>query len=201
MGSLGTSVGREAARRLGYSFIRHQIIAEAAQLYDAAEENLMAAVEAKPAVWDGLNEAARRHFSFVAAEVFETSLKDDVVIMGRWSTLLLRGVAHALRVRVCAPAALRIRRVAESLGLDPEEARIRVQRSDQGIRARIRQFSDVEWNDPALYDLVLCTGRFGEEAAADLLCRMLARPEWQPTDASRAALEDRAPSPRASGRP
>lgn len=192
MGSLGTAIGREVARRLGYAFVRHQIIAEAAQLYDAAEENLIATVEAKPAVWDGLNEAARRHFAYVAAEVLEAALKDDVVIMGRWSTLLLRGVAHALRVRICAPREIRIRRVAESLGVGPEEARIRVQCSDQGIRARIRQFFDVEWNDPALYDLVLSTERFGEDDAADLLCQVLARPEWQASAASRAALQDNA---------
>jgi cytidylate kinase len=190
MGSLGTSIGREVARRLGYTFVRHQIIAEAAQLYDAAEENLIATVEAKPAVWDGLNEAARRHFAFVAAEVFEAALKDNVVIMGRWSTLLLRGVDHALRIRVCAPMNLRVRRIAERLGVNPDDALTQAQRSDQGIRARIRQFFDVEWGDPTLYDLVLGTGRLSEEAGADLLCHMLARPECQPTETSRAFLQD-----------
>jgi hypothetical protein len=30
MGSLGTYIGQEVARRLGYEFIRHEIIAEAA---------------------------------------------------------------------------------------------------------------------------------------------------------------------------
>lgn len=192
MGSLGTAIGREVARRLGYAFVRHQIIAEAAQLYDAAEERLIATVEAKPAVWDGLNEAARRHFAYVAAEVFDAALKDHVVLMGRWSTLLLRGVGHAVRVRICAPKELRVRRIAERRGVGLEEARAHVQRSDQGIRARIRQFFDVEWDDPSLYDLVLCTERFSAEAAADLLCAVLARPEWQVTDASRATLQDAA---------
>jgi cytidylate kinase len=192
MGSLGTFIGREVARRLGYTFVRHQIIAEAAQLYDAAEENLIATVEAKPAVWDGLNEAARRHFAFVAAEVFDAALKDNVVIMGRWSTLLLRGVGHAFRVRVCAPMSLRVRRIAERLGVNPDEALTQAQRSDQGIRARIRQFFDLDWSDPALYDLTLGTERLSEEAAADLLCHMLARPEYQPTEESRAFLHDSA---------
>jgi cytidylate kinase len=192
VGSLGTFIGQEVARRQGYTFVRHQIIAEAAQLYEAAEEKLIATVEAKPVVWDGLSDAARRHFAFVAAEVFDAALKDNVVIVGRWSTLLLRGVAHVLRVRVCAPMDLRIRRIVKRLGVGPDEARVQADRSDQGVRARIRQFFDVEWNDPLLYDMVLNTERFSKEAGADLLCSWLARPEWQPTDASRAVLQDAA---------
>ncbi len=196
MGSLGTFIGQEVARRLGYTFVRQEIIAEAAALYEAAEESLIATVEAKPGVWDMLNEAARRHFAFIAAEVFEFALKDNVVIVGRWSTLLLRGVDHALRVRVTAPLDLRVRRIIERLGVSPEEARAQIQRSDRGIRARIQQFFEVDWGDTLLYDLTLSTERFSVERGADLLCHLLARPEWQPTETSRAALRDAALSAR-----
>ncbi len=192
MGSLGTYIGQDVARRLGYAFVRHEIIAEAAQVYEATEEKLTATVEAKPGVWDGLSEAARRHFTFIAAEVFDFALKDNVVIVGRWSTLLLRGVSHALRVRVCAPQALRVTRTAERLGISPEEAVAQLDRSDRGIRARIRQFFDVEWADPLLYDLTLSTGRFTVESGAELLCHLLASPEWQATEASHAFLHDAA---------
>jgi cytidylate kinase len=197
MGSLGTFIGQAVAQRLGYAFVRDEITAEAAQVYDAAEESLVATLEAKPGVWEGLSEAARRHFGFIAAEVLEAALKDNVVIIGRWSTLLVRGVDHALRVRVTAPMDVRVRRIEERLGVGPDEARARIQRSDRGVRARVRQFFDVEWGDPFLYDLTLSTERFAVEAGADLLCHLLARPEWQPTEASRAALQDAALAARA----
>ena len=192
MGSLGTYIGQEVAQRLGYTFIRHEIIAEAAQVYEAAEENLIATVEARPGVWDSLSEMARRHFAFIAAEVFDFALKDNVVIVGRWSTLLLSGVQHALRVRVCAPLDLRVKRTQERLGIGPDEARVQVDRSDRGVRARIRQFFDVEWSDPLHYDLNLSTERFTLEGGVDFLCYLLARPDWQATEASRAALQDHA---------
>lgn len=196
MGSLGTFIGQEVARRLGYTFTRHEIIAEAAQMYDAAEESLVGTVEAKPGVWDGLSEIARRHFAFIAAEVFEAALKDNVVIMGRWSTLLLRGVDHALRVRVCAPMDLRVQRIVERLGVTAEDARVQIQKSDRAVRARIRQFFEVEWGDPLLYDLTLSTDRFTVESGAGLLCHLMARPEWQATEASRAVLQDKAQAAR-----
>jgi cytidylate kinase len=192
MGSLGTFIGQEVARRLGYAFIRHEIIAEAAQMYDAAEESLVATVETKPGVWDSLSEGARRHFAFLAAEVFDFAVQDNVVIVGRWSTLLLRGVDHALRVRISAPMDLRVRRIVERLGVETEEARNQILRSDRGVRARIRQFFEVEWGDPHLYDLTLNTERFAVEGGTDLLCHQLNRPEWQPTEPSRAVLGDAA---------
>jgi hypothetical protein len=122
--------------------------------------------------------------------VFEHALKDNVVIIGRWSTLLLRGVDHALRVRVHAPLDVRVRRIQERLHVGSDEARLRIEQSDRGVRARIRQFFDVEWGDPTLYDVVLSTERLLVEAGAELLCYALGRPQWQATDASRAALED-----------
>ncbi len=190
VGSLGTFIGQEVARRLGYTFIRHQIVAEAAQVYEAAEESLIATVESRPGPWDALSDAARRHFAFLAAEVFDSALKDNVVIIGRWSTLLLRDVDHALRVRVCAPLELRIQRLVERMAIGTEEARAIIRRSDEGVRARIRQFFDVEWGDPAVYDAVLITQRLSVERGADLLCHLLGQPEWQATDASRATLQD-----------
>lgn len=191
-GSQGTFIAQEVSRRLDYLLVRHQIEAAAAQLYEAAEERLVATVEARPGIWEGLGEAARRHFAFLAAEVFDAALRDRVVILGRWSSLLLRGIDHALRVRVCAPRELRARRLQERLGVGPEEASVRIGRSDDGVRARIRQFFEVEWADPTLYDLVLNTERISVETGADLLCDLLARPERQASEASRAALADAA---------
>jgi hypothetical protein len=85
---------------------------------------------------------------------------------------------------------LRVHRTMERLGLGAEEARARVLQSDRGIRARMRQFFEVEWADPLLYDLTLSTDRFTVESGADLICHLLGGPQWQPTEASRAALTD-----------
>jgi cytidylate kinase len=192
IGSLGTHIGQAVAERLGYDFLRQEIILEAARSYEADTDALVATVEAKPRIWQTILPAARRHFAFVAAEVLNAALKDNVVIVGRWSTLLLHGVGHALRVRVCAPLELRAARLAERLRVAPEEARRRIQQSDQGIRSRMRQFFEVEWDDPRLYDLTLSSERMDVEACAALLAHLLAQPAWQASEASRAVLWDAA---------
>lgn len=190
IGSLGTHVAHEVARRLGYDLVRQEIIAEAARVYKANPDTLVATVEARPRIFEARKDAARRHFAFVAAEVLSAALKDNVVILGRWSTLLLRDTAHAMRVRVCAPVDLRAARVVRRLRVPTEEAVDRILRSDAGIRARIQQFFDVDWDDPHQYDLTINTARVGVEEAADLLVAALRQPSRQATDLSRAALWD-----------
>ncbi len=192
IGSLGTFIAQEVARRVGYDFVRQEIIAEASRLYEANSDSLVATVESKPRVLGANPASARRHFAFVAAEVLSVALKNNIVILGRWSTLLLRGVGHVLRVRVSAPLDVRARRLAEQMGVSADEAARRIQCSDEGIRARIQQFFDVAWDDPRLYDVTLNTERMSVEDAAGLLVHMLGLPAWQPTEASHAALWDAA---------
>lgn len=192
IGSLGTHVAHEVATRLGYDLVRQEIIAEAARVYEADPDSLVATVEARPRMFETGKVAARRHFAFVAAEVLNAALRDNVVILGRWSALLLRDIGHALRVRVCAPVELRAARVTRRFKVPPDEAVQRIRRSDEGIRARIRQFFDVEWDDPRLYDLTINTACVGVEEAADLLVSALRQPGRQPTDVTRTALWDAA---------
>jgi len=59
MGSQGTFIGQEVARRLGYTLVRHQAEAEAAQVYEAAEGSLVATVGRRAGVWEALGEPAR----------------------------------------------------------------------------------------------------------------------------------------------
>lgn len=84
LGSLGTHIGLEVAKRMGSRFIRPEIIAQVAQISEAAEEKLISAVESKPGLWESLGEAARRHHIFVASEVYDFAEKGNIVIIGRW---------------------------------------------------------------------------------------------------------------------
>lgn len=57
--------------------MRQEITAETAQVYDAAEERLIATVEAKPGVWDGLSEAAR----VAAAQPGVLAVENNLTVM------------------------------------------------------------------------------------------------------------------------
>jgi osmotically-inducible protein OsmY len=192
MGSLGTYIGMEVAGRLGYRFVREDITREAAMEYQVPERRLVEVVEERPGFFETMTRSARRYQAFVEAEVLQTAAGERVVIVGRWSTFLLRGIRHAVRVRVCAPRELRVARLAERLAIDRREAGRRIDAYDRAVSARIRQLFDAEWQDPLQYDLTIATTVVRLETAVEQVLRLMAAPEFQPSEESRQALADRA---------
>jgi cytidylate kinase len=192
MGSLGSLIAHEVARRLGYQFLRNDILRDAAREYRVRESRLVGMVEQVPGLVERLRRPRVRYRAYLEAAVLEAALQDRVVLVGRWSTLFLRGISHAARVRVCAPPAVRARRVMERHGIDAAEATHRIAAYDDGVRARMRQMFDVDWTDPLLYDLVINTETIGVMTAVEQVLGLVASAELQPTRASRQMLADRA---------
>jgi cytidylate kinase len=189
-GSGATGIAKKVAERLGYEYVRDQVTKEAAEAFGVVEDELIAVVESKPGFWESLAEAAQVEFAMVAAEVYHLAERDNVVIMGRWATLLLKNIQHCLRVRLCAPMEARIPRVMARRSVKREQALEIIRKADAGARARIRQFFDVEWGDPLLRDLVINTERLTAESAVSLIVQMSKQPEFQPTEDSLARLRD-----------
>jgi osmotically-inducible protein OsmY len=56
----------------------------------------------------------------------------------------------------------------------------------------MRYLYDVDWGDPALYDVVINTEKLSNEAGVELIVGLLSRPDVAATEASRQAVRDRA---------
>ena len=192
MGSLGRTVGQEVARRLGYEFLRDDLIQAVAREYRVREAGVVRAVEGTPRLLDRLTGRGRRYRAYLEAAVLDAARRERVVLMGRWSTIFLRGVSHAVRVRVGAPLPVRVQRVMARRGVDEAEALRRIAAYDGGVRSRLRQMFDLDWSDPLLYDLVVNTERMGLESSVRQVVTLAEAVEFQPSAASRAVLEDQA---------
>jgi cytidylate kinase len=192
MGSLGAPIGREVARRLGYEFLHDDLIRAVAREYRVREAGVVGAVERTPPLLDRITGRGGRYRVYLEAAVLDAARRERVVLMGRWSTVFLRGISHAVRVRVAAPLEVRVQRVMARRGVNRDEAVRRIAAYDGGVRARLRQVFDLEWSDPLLYDLVINTERLGLEAAVRQVVALTEAAEFHPSGASQAALEDRA---------
>ena len=192
MGSLGTFIGLEVARQLGYEFLRNDLIKAAAAEYRELEGRLVGAVEKPPRFLERFGGRGRRYQAYLEAAVLEAALRGRVLLMGRWSTIFLRGIRHALRIRVCAPGEIRAARVMQRFGVDRDEAARRIAAYDAGVRARMRQAFDLDWTDPLLYDLVINTESVTLESGVRQVLTLASASEFQPTEESRAALWNRA---------
>ena len=197
MGAGGPEIGSTLAGRLGYRYVDHELISEAAHRYGLVEDRLSHLSDAKPSLFERFDVETRRYITVIQTVLFEFAADDNVVLMGRGGQWLLRGIPHVLRARVTAPFELRVRRLAEKLSAqtgDQVTARGVTQmiRQDDVQRiGRMRYLYEVDLRDPALYDVVLNTGALATEAAVQVLAGLVGRPELQATAATRQLVADR----------
>lgn len=190
LGSLGNEIGRELAHALSYEFADREIIAKAAEQFGESLLELAHVTEEKPTLWERVADTKRHYLVSVEAILLEMAARDNVILSGRGSTILLAKIPHALRVRVTAPARVRARRVEQAQGLTSEAATDLVEQTDRERAARIRFLYHVDWDGPLAYDLVINTERVPVDRAVTLIQEVLSEPRFQPSPESLRAVTD-----------
>ena len=169
MGSLGTAIARSLAESLGYRVMDYEVINEAAARAGAPEMAL-AALDDLDLL--GLKPSFRQRQAYqrgVRQVMLEQAAKGNVVLVGRGGQVILRDHPDVLHVRIVAPLALRIERVAAARGTSLAAARAQVRTSDRARRTYLRRYYHVDLNDVDLYDLILNTRDLTVAAATDVL--------------------------------
>lgn len=196
-GAGGPEIGMALARRVGYRYVDREMISQAARQYGVVEDKLARLDETRPSLFERFDVETRHYVAVMQAGLLDAAEEDNVVINSRGGMILLRGIAHALRVRVIAPFEARVRRVMRKMEEAGETVNLRsatelVRRADSEKAGRLRYLYDVDWADPGLYDLVINTEHLPVDAAVELLAGLLRRPELATTEQSRQAVRDRA---------
>ena len=101
--------------------------------------------------------------------VAELAVEGRVVIVGRAGAAVLETKEDVIHTRIVAPRDVRIQRAIGRAGHDPAEAPRIVDEWDRNRERYYREYYDRDWNDPAIYHMVLNTERLGFQGAADLI--------------------------------
>src|SRR4029453_11342810 len=113
MGSLGIEIGRSLAARLGHEFAERDIITKAADRFGQDVARLSHAAEERPTLRERFSAAHGRFAHYVEATVYEMAARDNMVLAGLASTIILAEAPHTLRVRVTGAELRRAERVAQ----------------------------------------------------------------------------------------
>src|SRR4030095_14246963 len=171
IGAGGPEIGQQLADRLGYRYVDHELISDAAQRYGLLEEKLSHRDDSKPSLFERFDAETRRYITVIQTALYDFAEHDNVVLMGRGGQWLLRGIPHVLRVRVMAPFDVRVKRLGKKLAgpmgeqTNPRTVTELVRRDDAEKAGRMRYLYEVGITDPALYDLVINTEQLSVAAA------------------------------------
>ena len=167
MGTGAYQIAREVAKKLRYTLIDGQAIAELAEQYGLTP-GILEKVDEKPPSY--ITAEDRLHASYlntVELILLECAQKGNVIIYGRGGQDLLDGLRNVLRVRVIAPFYDRVENFAEREWIDPDLARELIRKNDHQRGGFIHFYFDRNWNDPLGYDLVFNTGRLSSGAITE----------------------------------
>ncbi len=198
MGAGGPEIGMALAQRLGYRYVDQELLQDAVRRYGLAEEKLSHLDESKPTLFERFDAETRHYITILQTTLLEFAEADDAVLMGRGGQWLLRGIPHAIRVRIIAPFDLRVknwmRRTAEVTGETPNyrAAAELVRRDDTEKAGRMRYLYEVDIGDPTLYDIVINTEKLARDAAVEMIERAVRHPDLATTEAGRRIVADRA---------
>lgn len=193
LGSGGREVGLMLSNSLKYRFVnREHILASLKAAGHKWERWAEGLDEHTPRVWEKYDWSYRGFVAMVQSTIMKEAVSNRVIIIGRGGNYLLKGVPHALRVRVVAPFEERIARVSGREGIDEDSARWLIERTNRERAGFLLTVYGRDGKDPADYDLVFDSAATPIERIAAEISGRLAEKDRLIDEKSIKGLEMRA---------
>jgi cytidylate kinase len=197
LGSGAPEIGKEVARRLDIDYVDREIIADVASRLKWTKESITdkemppgtlmgriaEALSYSPIIGGGYPGAYLPTWDFPLTDTkyiagLESVIKElaksrNIVIRGRGSQFILRGILEAVHILVITPLELRIKRVMSDLNLDDSSAKKEIDRFDSSRREFIKRYFNAELEDPHHYDLVINTAHLNINDSATIIIQLL----------------------------
>ena len=186
-GSGGREIGQKLAQRLGvtcYDKLLIQRAAREAGLTEAivAEEDerpigLGAMVSGNPfadsaSLGRAFYSEEERVFAAESKVIEEIASKGSCVVIGRCASSILRDAGYnVLSVFIYADDDDRARRIAQRNGLSEKAAMRKAEKVDRMRKRYFDFYSDTPWGEPASYDLMISSSRYGIDGTADVIAK------------------------------
>ena len=175
-GSGGNIVAKSLSEKLGYDLFYQEVIHEMAEsarvsirLLETLDEKGVSVLEDwisslvdKRHLWPD------RYLQHLMKVIGTIGKHGRAVIVGRGANFVLPPDKR-LSVRIVAPLEIRIKNVARDFGIDTQESRRRVIRTDSDRRAFVRKYFNADIGAPLNYDLVINIGILSINGAVDAI--------------------------------
>ncbi|MFH1861943.1 MAG: cytidylate kinase family protein [bacterium] len=175
------------------NLVSREILVKASEEYGVTEKELTAAMERPPGFWErSAGNPRRLYLAFIRAALLDFASKGCVVFHGHAGHFLLSDVPWVLKVRLIAPMEQRIAVLQQTTNMDRYEAEQYINKVDEDRKRWIRFLYNVDWNDPAHFDVVVNLRTMSLETASDLICALVASSEFARTPERESDLRDKA---------
>jgi len=169
MGTGAYKIAKDVAKKLKYTLVDGEKIAEVAASYGLTVEMMMRVDEKPPVYITAEDRLQAAHLKMIELILLDFAKAGNVILYGRGSQDILKGIGNLLRVRFIAPFEERVEKFAEREWLDPDLAHEIIRKSDHQRAGFIHFYFDRNWSDPLEYDLLFNTSVLSETAIVEAI--------------------------------
>lgn len=185
----GQELAERVAARLKLDCLSREILVKAARDFGIDESELVEAVGKPPSFWERATHSRQLYLKYIRAVLLKRACSGRLVYHGHAGHFLLKDLPCVLRVRLIAPLERRLQAAMISQQMNQDQALQYVQKVDKD-RARWTKFLyNVEWDDPALFDVTIHLEKMSMDTATNLVCDLATSPEYTVGPAYLAGLE------------
>jgi cytidylate kinase len=188
--SHGVELADRLSKRLGYARKSREVVLEGAKKYNIMAEELFEHLEESPSLWQKLTREHHRYLIYVQCALIDAVKEDNVIYYGHAGQLFLRGIRHALKVRLDTPLEERVSAVMQEFGKSFDEANDYIARIDEERVRWVKHVYGERWQDPSLYDLSFSTENLTIDSICEIIALTVGREEFRTSDESTGKLNN-----------
>jgi len=188
--SKGKEIAEKVAQKLGYRCLAREVLLTASKEFNIPEIILAGAIHDAPSILERFTYGKEKFISFFQAAFLRHVRGDNVVYHGLAGQFFLKGISHALKVRIIADMDDRVRAKMHREGLSREQALRTIKGDDDERRKWSRTLYGIDTADSGLYDLVIRLRKITVDDAADIICHTAALAIFKTTFESQKTMDD-----------
>ncbi len=179
--SKGREIAEKLGEELGYECLAREVISETSECFGIPELKLSRAFHDSPSLINRFTNERERYLSNIKYSLLQHVQKDNIVYHGLAGHLFLRGVLHALNVKIVSNMKDRIAEMMKNKDISKQKARQFLEKDDKKREKwNLRQLGE-KTSDLIHYDLVLHLDKFTVDDAVSIIAELSKRPCFQKT--------------------
>ena len=168
-GTFGEEIAARLAGRLGFDLVDKARLKQLWTEIDLDESHLGTVDESVPKENHRLDPETEASIKLVPDLIALLAEENDLVVVGRGAQGLFHSRPGTLHVRVVASRRFRVRQLQASAGLSAAKARSQIREMEKDRARYVRFLYNLNWKDPAIYDMILRMDRLSIEQALNLI--------------------------------
>jgi cytidylate kinase len=165
----GEEVAERVAKELGVALVHRPLLERLTLEHGLSGQELDESDETRIDV--AVSAAGQVHMDYLQAVLLDLSGKEDLVLVGRGGQFLFQDCPWSLHVKITASLSARRSSLQRVQALSDAETDAWLAEVDRQRSEWIQRHHGGNWEDPALYDLIVRSDRLGIEGAAAVVRR------------------------------